>query len=157
TAQGTFERVCDFLYEFRRAGLLHRVRRMKLATDDHKGDPKLDITLDVEGLALKDAPPRTTLFSDPDLADLPGDKPTRDRREYAALMKKNLFARGSTGPPKPPVTRNSPPPGEASPEDPREFVYFVGSFSSGGPFELTLYDRLNNKPIPLVEGSEFKV
>src|SRR5262245_40545725 len=83
TAQGTFERVCDFLSEFRRSGRLHRVRRMKLATDDHKGDPKLDITLDVEGLALKDAPARTTLFSDPDLPDLPGDKPTRDRKEYA--------------------------------------------------------------------------
>src|SRR5262245_4767994 len=93
-AQGTFDVLCDFLYELSRSGLLQRIRTMTLKTDDHKGDPKLAIALVVEGLALKDAPSRTTLFSDPHLADLAGDKPARDRKTYSELLKKNLFVRG---------------------------------------------------------------
>jgi hypothetical protein len=154
-AQGTLERLCDFLYEFRRSGLLHRVSRMTLATDDHKGDPKLDIELTVEGLSLKDAPARSTLFSDDNLADLPTDKPLRDRKTYSQLLSKNLFVRGYNGPPR---TRPIGPTTPAAPkDDPREFVFLVGSVSTGGGFDAMLYDRLSNETRHVVAGSDFSL
>src|SRR5262245_2299828 len=155
-AQGTLERLCDFLYEFRRSGLLHRVSRMTLAADEHKGDPRLDIELTVEGLALKDAPARSTLFSDDNLADLPTDKPLRDRKTYSQLLSKNLFVRGYNGPPGP--VRPVRPPGPTTPpDDPREFVFLVGSVSTGGGFEAMLYDRATNETRQLAKGSDFNV
>jgi len=157
-AQGTLERLCDFLYEFRRSGLLHRVARMTLATDDHKGDPKLEIELTVEGLSLKDAPARSTLFSDDKLADLPIEKPLRDRKTYSQLLAKNLFVRGYNGPPAPvrPV-RPVGPTNPFGPEDPREFVFLVGSVSTGGGFDAMLYDRLTNETRHVAAGSDFNL
>jgi hypothetical protein len=155
-AQGTLERLCDFLYEFRRSGLLHRVSRMSLSTDEHKGDPKLDIELTVEGLALKDAPARSTLFSDDKVAELPTDKPLRDRKTYSQLLSKNLFVRGYNGPPgKPKPTGPTTP--AAPKDDPREFVFLVGSVSTGGGFEAMLYDRATNETRQLARGSDFSV
>ncbi len=155
SAEGTLERLCDFLYEFRRCGLLHRVARMALTTDRHQGDPVLNMELTVEGLALKDAPVRTTLFSGPDLADLPGAKPARDRKTYAQLLAKNLFVRGYNGPPRPPGgPRNLPP--SIPDEDPREFVYFVGSFSTGGGFDATVRDMATDRTVRYEAGDEFR-
>jgi hypothetical protein len=158
-AEGTFEHLCDFLYEFRRSGLLHRVAQMSLSTEQNKGDPVLLITLKVEGLSLKDAPQRTTLFSDENLADLPGDKPLRDRKTYSKLLAKNLFVRGYPPPPsrdvRPGITTPTPP--TIPEEDPREFVFLVGSFSTDGVFDATLYDRANNKTRQLVRGGDFSV
>jgi hypothetical protein len=154
TAEGTLDRLCDFLYEFRRCGLLHRVSRMTLATEHHQGDPVLNIDLTVEGLALKDAPVRTTLFSGPELADLPGAKPARDRKTYSQLLAKNLFVRGYNGPPRPPGgPRNSSP--SIPDEDPREFVYLVGSFSTGGGFDATVRDMATDKTVRLDVGDDF--
>jgi hypothetical protein len=155
-AQGTLERLCDFLYEFRRSGLLHRVSRITLATDEHKGDPRLDIEITVEGLALKEAPARATLFADDKLADLPTDKPLRDRKTYSQLLSKNLFVRGYNGPPGP--VRPTRPTGPTTPaDDPREFVFLVGSVSTGGGFEAMLYDRSTNETRQLAKGSDFSV
>jgi len=153
-AQGTLEKLCDFLYEFRAAGLLHRVSQMNLVSKQGTGDPVLDINLTVEGLSLKDAPARTTLFSDPKLAELPSDKPVKERKEYDLLVKKNLFVRGYNGPP-PDPTRPRPP---ATPEeDPLQFVRLVGSFSNGSAFDATLYDPSTNKETRLVAGRDFSV
>jgi hypothetical protein len=155
-AQGTLEHLCDFLYEFRRSGLLHRVAQMTLTSEQYKGNPVLDISLRVEGLSLKDAPVRTTLLSDEHLADLPGDKPLRDRKAYSQLLAKNLFVRGYP----PPPTRGQGPrnPSTTIPEeDPREFVFLVGSFSTDGVFDATLYDRANNKTRQLVRGGDFSI
>ncbi|MGE5191069.1 MAG: hypothetical protein ACM3U2_01115 [Deltaproteobacteria bacterium] len=156
-AQGTLERLCDFLYEFRRCGLLHRVARISLATDQHQGDPVLDIDLTVEGLALKDAPVRTTLFSDPNLADLPGVKPARDRKTYSQLLARNLFVRGYNGPPRPsgPSGRVGPGTPAVLDEDPRDFVYLVGSFSTGGRFDATVRDMSTDKTVRFEEGADF--
>ncbi len=160
-AQGTLEHLCDFLYEFRRSGLLHRVAQMTLTSEQYKGNPVLDILLRVEGLSLKDVPARTNLFSDENLADLPGDRPQRDRKTYSPLVAKNLFVRGYNGPPAPPVrgpgSRNGTPGITPPEEDPREFVFLVGSFSTDGVFDATLYDRANNKTRQLVPGGDFSV
>jgi len=154
-AQGTVEKLCDFLYEFRAAGLLHRVSQMNLVSKQATGDPVLDIDLTVEGLSLKEAPARTTLFSDPKLAELPGDKPVKGRKDYDLLVKNNLFVRGYNGPAPDPNARPS---RSSTPEeDPLQFVRLVGSFSNGSAFDATMYDPSTNKETRLVAGREFSV
>jgi hypothetical protein len=149
-AQGTLGKLCDFLYEFRAAGLLHRVSQMRLSSKQHTGDPVLEIDLTVEGLSLKDAPPRTTLAPDSKLADVAGDKPSKERKDYDGLVTKNLFVRGYNGPPKPP--------GPLSPEeDPLQLVRLVGSFSAGGSFYATMYDPSTNRETNLTTGGNFNV
>lgn len=149
-AQGTLEKVRNFLYEFRAAGLLHRVSKISLSSKQHTGDPVLDIDLTVEGLSLKDAPPRSTLFSDPKLADLPSDKPAKALKDYDVLVKKNLFVRGYSGPSKPAAP--------LSPEeDPLQYVRLVGSFSNGDSFDATMYDPANNRETRLTAGKDFRV
>jgi len=88
------------------------------------------------------------------VADLPTDKPLRDRKTYSKLLSKNLFVRGYNGPPgvRPTPTGPTPPP-----EDPREFVFLVGSVSTGGGFEAMLYDRSTNETRQLARGSDFSV
>jgi hypothetical protein len=157
-AQGTLEQLCEFLYEFRRSGLLHRVARMTLATDQHQGNPVLDIDLAVAGLSLKDAPVRTTLFSAPNLAELPGAKPARERTTYSQLLAKNLFVRGYNGPPSPaggPGRRRGPETPAVPDDDPREFVYMVGSFSTGEGFDATVRDMSTDQTVRFDEGAEF--
>jgi hypothetical protein len=127
---------------------------MNLVSKQATGDPVLDIDLTVEGLSLKEAPPRTTLFSDPKLAELPRGKPLQDKKEYDLLVKKNLFVRGYNGPPKPPGSRDSAVPPE---EDPLQFVRLVGSFSNGNGFDATLYDPATNRETRLVAGRDFSV
>lgn len=152
-AHGTVEKLCDFLYEFRTAGLLHRVSKMTLSSKQHTGDPVLEIDLTVEGLSLKEAPPRTTLVSDPKLAELASDKPAKSRKDYDVLVKKNLFVRGYNGPPRPP----QPPGGNSPEEDPVRFVRLVGSFSNGDSFDATMYDPSTNRETRLTAGKDFKV
>jgi hypothetical protein len=153
-AQGTFDHIRDFLYEFRRSGLLHRVSKLKLDTRQNTGDPVFDVTATVEGLSLKDAPARNTLLSDPKLADLPRDKPLKERKEYDQLVAKSPFLRGYNGPPKAVTPRPGPRgPGE---EDDREFVYLVGLVSKGAVTDAAFYDRSKNREMKLVAGGEFK-
>ena len=151
-AQGTLSQLCDFLYEFRKSGLLHRVSRMSLSTEQNQGDPQLAIDLTVEGLALKDSPPRTALLADEKLAEISGMAAAKDRTAFAPLLAKNPFVRGYNGPPRPPG-----PPGRSPQEDDRQFVYFTGAYSNGGPFDAMLYDRSNDKKENLREGTAFNV
>jgi hypothetical protein len=154
-AQGTLEKLCDFLYEFRTAGLLHRVSQLRLSSKQNTGDPMLEIDLTVEGLSLKEAPSRTTLFSDPQLAaKLAGDKPVKARKDYDVLVKKNLFVRGYNGPPRPVRPPGS---GDNPEEDPVQFVRLVGSFSNGNSFDATMYDPSTNRETRLTAGKSFSV
>lgn len=155
-AEGTLTQLVDFLYEFRKSGLLHRVSRISLATEQHTGDPALVINLSFEGLALKDSPARKTLLSDPRLADLVKDRYPKDRKEYASLTGKNLFVRGYNGPSRP-AGLPGPDRRTTDEDDVREFVYLVGSFSTGGVFDATLYDRSSNKSTNLTPGAPFSV
>ena len=152
-AQATLSRLCDFLYEFRKSGLLHRVVSMTVDTEQHQGDPTLKIKLRVEGLSLKDAPERTTLFSGSNLAEL-AHLPARDRKDYAPLVARNFFVRGYNGPPRPPPPASGRTPGE---EDPREFVRLVGVVSADGIAEVTLRDLAANKTAKLYEGGDFRI
>lgn len=159
-AEGTLSQLVDFLYEFRKSGLLHRVSRISLATEQHTGDPTLVINLSFEGLALKDSRPasstgRTTLLSDARLAELMKDRYPKDRKDYASLTGKNLFVRGYNGPPS--ARPRGPERRTTDEDDVREFVYLVGSFSTGGVFDATLYDRSSNKSTNLTPGAPFNV
>jgi hypothetical protein len=151
-AEGTLAKLCDFLYEFRKSGLLHRVATMTLETDQHQGDPALKITLGIEALALAEAPERPTLIADPKIAEL-AHVPAKDRKDYAPLVAKNLFVRGYNGPPKPTRTPG-PLPGE---EDPRALVWLVSVVSADGVPEAKLRDVSTNKKADLTEGSDFSV
>jgi len=157
-AQGTLDQLCKFLYEFRHSGLLHRVTRMSLATDEHQGNPPLEITLTVEGLALKNSPARTPPLAVPDLAEPSADRRAGDRTTYSGLLAKNPFVRGYNGPPRPATPDRRTTPTAAPPEeDPREFVYFVSRFSTGDVPDATFYDRSTNETSQLSEGSEFRI
>jgi hypothetical protein len=129
---------------------LQRVSHIKLTSKKNTGDPVLDIVLDVEGLSLKEAPPRSTLFSDAKLSELAADQPAKARKDYDPLVAKNLFVRGYNGPPKAP--------GPVSPEeDPQQLVFLVGSFSNGDSFDATIYDRSSNRETRLTAGGNFNV
>ncbi len=158
-AQGTLSQLCDFLYEFRQSGLLHRVSRMNLKTEQHKGKPVFDITLTVEGLSLKDSLARTTSLADPKLADLVTAKPGKERKAYEPIVAQNLFVRGYNGPqPTKQSDRGIPKPIATIPEeDPRNFVFLVGSVSSDGDFSAMLFDRSTGKDSRLTEGAKFVV
>ncbi len=149
-ATGSLDGLCDFLSKFRRSGLLHRVSRMALETAVHEENPPLEITMTVEGLALKGALARTSSLTDPRLAELSADHQPADERElYSHLVKNNPFVRGYNG-----LSTSS---DALRAGDVREFVYLVSLVSTGGRFEGMLYDRLTGKSIELTEGSEFGV
>ncbi len=152
-AEGTLANLCDFLYEFRKSGLLHRVATMTLETEQHQGDPALKITLNIEALALAEAPERSTLIADPKIAEL-AHVPAKDRKDYAPLVAKNLFVRGYNGPPQPPRPPGPTMPGE---EDPRALVWLVSVVSADGVPEAKLRDVSTNKKADLSEGSDFSV
>ena len=147
-AEGTLARLRDFLFEFRQSGLLQHVSKLALSTDKHQVDPSLVIKLTVEGLALKAAPDRQTLLSDPKLADLPGDKSDKDRKDYESLITRNLFVRGYNGEPKPPGVKTAE-------EDPRTFVRLTAIFSRNGIADATLRDLSTNKSKTLSAGADF--
>jgi len=68
--KATFERLCQFLYRFYQADVLHRVTELKVESEKHEANSPLDINMIVEGLSLKSAKEhdrlfvRTTLTSD---------------------------------------------------------------------------------------------
>jgi hypothetical protein len=152
-AEATLAKLCDFLYEFRKSGLLHRVATMTLETDQHQGDPALKVTLNIQALVLPDSPERATLIADPKIAEL-AHVPAKDRKDYAPLVAKNLFVRGYNGPPIPPRPPGTILPGE---EDPRALVWLVSVVSADGVPEAKLRDVSTNKKANLTEGSDFSV
>lgn len=60
--QATLEEVCRFLYHCDRADLLHRIARVSLKSTQDTGNPRLEVSLLAEGLAIMSTPPRKTLF-----------------------------------------------------------------------------------------------
>ena len=63
-----YEQLVRFLDLFYRTNLLHRITSLHVSTKEFEGDPFLKVTLQAEGLALLDAPPRRTLFPQTTLA-----------------------------------------------------------------------------------------
>jgi hypothetical protein len=152
-ANGKLSQIRDFLYEFRNSGLLHRVDSATFTSKQATGDPVITLVMKLEGLALKEAPVRSTLLSDPKLAELVKDRSTQGKDAYDVISKNSLFVR-TYKPPVPSGTR----PGEKTPDDdPRQFVHLTSTFSNGEEFNATLYDRTTNKLVDLYSGSEFDI
>lgn len=64
-----YEQLVTFLDLFYRTRLLHRIASLQVSTKVFEGDPSLKISLEAEGLALVDAPPRRTLFPETAMAE----------------------------------------------------------------------------------------
>lgn len=152
-ARGTLDRVCDFLHAFHQAGLLHRVTSLSIESAKHDGNPPLDVTIGVEGLALVNSPARTTLFADPSAAPKPG-QPLKDRKEYDSIVGKNLFV--STFKAQKPADDRKKTPVENLP-DTAEFVYLVASVARGAERDATLFDRTSAKETKLTPGIDFNI
>ncbi len=155
-AQGKLSQIRDFLYEFRNSRLLHRIVRLTLTSKQPTGDPVILLSMSVEGLALKEAPSRTTLFSDPKLAELVKDPAAKNKDAYDLVAKKSLFVRTYNGP-KPPGDGTPRSPTARPDEDPRQFVRLTSTFSNGGDFDATLYDPTTNKTARLYAGADFNL
>lgn len=61
-AEARHEQLCRFLDQFERTALLQRVSQLKIESRESEGDPVFKVVIDVEGLALINAPQRKTLF-----------------------------------------------------------------------------------------------
>ncbi len=87
-----YEQLVRFLDLFYRTNLLHRVTSLHVSTKEFEGDPFLRVTLQAEGLALIDAPPRRTLFPQTNLAaDVAEDDTTIQVTELEGFPKKPGF------------------------------------------------------------------
>ena len=68
-AKARYEQLVRFLDLFYRTDLTHRITSLRVTTKEFEGDPLLGVTLEAEGLAMLDAPPRRTLFSQTKLTE----------------------------------------------------------------------------------------
>ena len=85
--QGTLSQWTDLLYEFRRAGHLHKIRNLSLNPLGSEG--QLDVNLTIEVLSLVSATRKE------ELSDwIVVGQPLLPRDEYGEFVRRNLFARG---------------------------------------------------------------
>ena len=144
---GTLKDICDFLYSFHQADMLQRAVSVQVQSKSNTGDPQLDVTIGVEGLALVNSPARTTLMAEGKPAVTQTVGPARS--EYAALTERNLFIRGSQGTIGP-GTNNTP-------ADPSEGYILVGVVDNEGVREGWLYHGTSRDQRILRVGAELDV
>lgn len=94
-ATATFEQICNFVYRFRRTDLLHRIADLTIEAEDSSASTPLTIKMVAEGLSLKDAPPRQTLFPTTELtaAVQPSDTRITVVKQEGFPAKGEFFAR----------------------------------------------------------------
>ena len=143
-ARATIQTLCDFLFEFHRRNLLHKVARMTLESRRSERGT-LEVTLEVEGLSLNGTPQRTTLFLPDQEQAVAADFQNRRRSEFNRLSEKNIFERyrpPEKTPPPPTVAAVTPP----APDnfDAAEHVYLIARIDGPGGPEAWLYDRAEN-------------
>ncbi len=141
-AQARMEQLCDFLYEFRQAPLLHRIISLTIEAPQPPVPGGLNMTILVESLALKTSPARTTLFADPAAAStlLVLAEP---RSAYDEIVRKNLFSRSFGG--------------DQNAVNEAEFVEFRASFRQDDQQVAWLYDRRTMARSALVAGKPFRI
>lgn len=61
-AEATLAQLTDFLYRFKKTGLMHRVRDLNITSEDTEGDPYLTVVMLCEGISMASASPRDDLF-----------------------------------------------------------------------------------------------
>ena len=132
-AETTFDRLQQFLYEFHRADLLHKVIRVDCRPKSSAGNPILDLTINVEAISLTDAEDRDEL--DPKTRE-----PTRP------VFDENLFVRGYNGPER-----------QSRPQDMAQYIKLVATFSENGQWTARLYDDTNKEYTVLTPGEDFSI
>jgi hypothetical protein len=157
TAECKMDQLCQFLYDFYRTDLLHKVTRLGVESLDSKTNPTLKVTLELEGLSLKSAPDRRTLFAGKQETAVADAMSKKSIEEYKSLIAENRFVRGYNGPPKPP-TPPAPPGPPPTPFDSAPFTKLIATFEpEGAPPYAWLYDQTSNQRIDLAEGKEFEI
>jgi hypothetical protein len=68
-AKGTLQELALFLDRFESVELLHRIAQCDITSPAAEGNPKLDLVLTAEGVAIKSAPERARLFPQTDLVE----------------------------------------------------------------------------------------
>ena len=74
--EARYSQLAFFLYQFRRTGLMHRIRKLDIRSYEAEGDPALKVYIEAEALALRDGPKRKTLFPQSALAVAADDSTT---------------------------------------------------------------------------------
>lgn len=153
TAECKMEQLCQFLYDFYRADLMHKVTRMAIESQDSKTNPTLKVTLQLEGLALTSAKARGELFADKQDKSVSDFMAKKTFADYKQLVDKNRFVRGYNGPPAPPAPPGPPP----TPFDAAPYTALVAVWKDEGkPAEAWLRDASSNQQKILVPGQEFE-
>lgn len=87
--RGTLHQVTRFMYEFYRAGHLHKIRSVTLTP--RAGGSQLDITLSIEALGLAGCEREKDLSSVPS-----GRLASRTLGDYMPIVRRNIFSRDAT-------------------------------------------------------------
>ncbi|MFN9374875.1 MAG: hypothetical protein ACK6D3_23565 [Planctomycetaceae bacterium] len=159
--QGTLGQVTTLLHEIQKSGLLTRITNLKLQSQGKQGDPKLNVELNIDALALVSSPARKELWTTETAPGPLASVTVPDAKSLESIGAKNLFVRAYNGPPKPPdppaPPPPPPPPPPSTPPEPStaEYVYFVGSVTRNGVPDAFLFDRSSNRQTVLKPGKEF--
>lgn len=152
---------CDFLQEFYATSLLHKITRISIETTQHTLDPRLDITVQLEALALNAASPRAVLLDEAIDPPIPPLLQLRTKSDYQRIIQRNLFVRGYNGPPAPviiPSAKSTRPTDRTQAKfDAAAHVYLVASFRRDDQREAWMYDRTRNEQTVLFEGQPFNI
>ena len=152
TAKCELDELCDFLFEFHRTQMLHKIKEVKIEARSHESNPLLSLSLQVEAIAIPSAHDQKTL---PDLGKL-DHLAEGDRHSYSLISERNPFERGAgkkvavNKQPAPPVHRNPV-------ADPSIHVFYVGAIIKDDSREAYLYDRSKKKHYVLKEGEPFEI
>jgi len=161
-AETGLDRLCNFLYGFYKADLLHKITRVQIESTDNTKNPNLRVTVQLEALALQNAEPRFSLFSALNKEDKVAEILTHARTHYDPIVSRNLFVRGYRAPKKVvPAVKRRPIAKAKQPSKPKldvaQHVYLVASLEeANGEREAWLYNRTSNEQIVLQEGVAFE-
>ncbi len=160
TAECKMDQLCQFLYDFYRTDLLHKVTHLGIESLDFKANPLLKVSLELEGLSLKSAPSRTTLFAGKQETSVSDAMSKKSLADYKSLTASNRFVRGYNGPPKPPAppVKAAPPGPPPTPFDSSPHVILAGySQVDDLPPQAWFYDRTINQDTVLKPGTDFEI
>lgn len=153
TAECKMDQLCQFLFDFYRTDLLHKVNHLGVESSDNRDNPTLKVSLELEGVSLASAKNRTTLFADKQSTAVSEAMSKKSIKDYESLYTTNRFVRGYNGPAKPVI----PPAPPAAPFDSSPHVFLVASLEVNGQPEAWLYDRTSNQRTVLNNGKDFEI
>ncbi|MDB5392003.1 MAG: hypothetical protein JWM11_7649 [Planctomycetaceae bacterium] len=153
TGHSKMKDLCQFLYDFYRADLMHKVTNLAVKSIEAKSDPELEVSIDIEGLSMTSTKKRDSLFEGKQAQSVAVSMSKKTFGDFDLLHTQNHFSRGYGGPPKPTI----PPAPPTPPFDSSPYVKFVGFVEQDGVAEAWLYDQTANKNTILKAGTDFEI